>query len=87
MLPGEEPPVPRIKRTEVYAIAKVQKANRTYIMVPSWEIFSRMNSQSCFSFTPSNFSYQYAVGRAAIESDKDTRKVHLSRRNAKNLLP
>jgi hypothetical protein len=34
MLPGEEPPVPRIKRTEVYAIAKVQKANRKYILVP-----------------------------------------------------
>jgi hypothetical protein len=28
---GEAPPVPRDKRTEVYAMAKVQKASRMYI--------------------------------------------------------
>jgi hypothetical protein len=31
MVLGEEPPVPRDKRTEVYAMAKVQKASRTYM--------------------------------------------------------
>lgn len=34
---GEEPPVPRDKRTEVYAMAKVQKASRMYMRVTSWE--------------------------------------------------
>ncbi len=34
MVLGEEPPVPRDKRTEVYAMAKVQKASRTYIGLP-----------------------------------------------------
>jgi hypothetical protein len=34
MVPGEESPVVRIKRTEVYAIARVQKVNRRYILLP-----------------------------------------------------
>ena len=31
MVPGETPPVPRDKRTAVYAMAKVQKASRKYM--------------------------------------------------------
>ena len=31
ILPGEAPPVPWDKRTDVYAMDKVQKANRKYM--------------------------------------------------------
>src|SRR5438046_2538055 len=46
MVPGEEPPVPRIKRREVYAIAKVQKANRKYILAPPGNILTN-ELESC----------------------------------------
>ena len=39
---GETPPVPRDKRTAVYAMAKVQKASRKYMRGTSRGIVSRM---------------------------------------------
>jgi hypothetical protein len=41
MMPGEEPLVPREKRTEVYAKDKVQKAKRKYMGEPPGKIVSR----------------------------------------------
>jgi len=40
-MPGDAPLVPREKRTEVYAMDKVQKANRKYMGEPPDEIVSR----------------------------------------------
>jgi hypothetical protein len=37
MVLGEAPPVPRYKRTEVYAMAKVQKVSRKYMRVTPGE--------------------------------------------------
>jgi len=46
MTPGEDPPVPRDKRTEVYAMDTVQKASRTYMRVTSWD--------DCVTNSPTN---------------------------------
>jgi hypothetical protein len=54
MVLGEEPPVPRDKRTEVYAMAEIQKASRRYMRVTSWGDCLTDALTNCRKFAPLN---------------------------------